>query len=549
MQVGNRVFSVAVSQDGRWIVSGENGNKVIIWNAATHDKVLQFTEHEHMVSAADISSDGIKIASADWFETRVFSSTSGIRRFATASCNSGFRVYSTHNGDILFDSGPDDSTSSSSWEAIPLAWPSDSQQLFVAAVGKIICFDVSDSSRSEWSIPETQSPIGSIISHALEIYSISLSPGGAYLACGLKGGKLTIHDLSVILPQYFYPRVGIHQLKKLPSLTSTTLFSGPAQRSDPSATAYFSASACEKEIASALSPKYYLLANRALIRAHLRHVALAVEDAKESLQVQPSPIGYIAMAVALPGQGDRKGTLCTFDLAFHDCEPHDNRLLLLLKSILAFECGDQEEAITRVEHLVMRANSDNDDEATYVYNQARALRHADTKENYGRAVPLIERAKNLMPKVKQCPVSKTILLVGLLPLLPLDLTPKKIFGWSFNGLDTFAQQRLCETHYIEERTVEAMDILLNIIRTSDEVQESKATADWITEAVTTSQVDDHTRALQMIVRLGQPFNALLFVQQPNGECNRVAAEKEIIVSGLGTDITPKNIQAKVPEIL
>lgn len=53
----------------------------------------------------------------------------------------------------------------------------------------------------------------------------------------------------------------------------------------------------------------------------------------------------------------------------------------------------------------------------------------------------------------------------------------------------------------------------------------------------------------MIVRLGQPFNALLFVQQPNGECNRVAAEKEIIVSGLGTDITPKNIQAKVPEIL
>ncbi|KAI6017148.1 hypothetical protein EDC04DRAFT_3144408 [Pisolithus marmoratus] len=525
MQVGNRVFSVAVSQDGRWIVSGENANKVVVWNAATHRKVLEFTEHGHLVLAVDVSSDGTKIASADWFETRIFNSTSGIQffpplghhgtravkfspdgsRFATASYDSGFRVYSTHNGDILFDSGPDGSTSSQSWEAIPLAWPSDGQQLFVAAVGRIICFDVSNFSWSEWSIPETQSPvsiasngrfiagsagssvslwdrvshkqIGSIISHASEIYSIALSPGGAYLACGLKGGKLTIHDLRVMLPQYFYPRLPLVKVSD-EVLKSWT-------QDEPTNTEKL----LSEEIASALSPKYYLLANRALIRARLRHVALAVEDAKESLQVQPSPIGYIAMAAALLGQGDREGALCTFDLAFHDCEPHDNRLLLLLKSILVFECGNQEEAITRVEHLVTRANN-NDDGTTYVYNQARALRHADTrvlgimytrKENYGRAIQLIERAKNLMPKDKQCPVLKTILLVGLLPLLPLDLTPKKIFGWNFNGLDIFAQQRLCETLYTEERTVEAMDILLNIIRTSDEVQESKATADWITD--------------------------------------------------------------------
>ncbi|KAI6041631.1 hypothetical protein EDC04DRAFT_3089025 [Pisolithus marmoratus] len=63
------------------------------------------------------------------------------------------------------------------------------------------------------------------------------------------------------------------------------------------------------------------------------------------------------------------------------------------------------------------------------------------------------------------------------------------------------------------------------------------------------QVDDYTRALQMIARLGQPFNALLLVQQPNGEYKRVAAEHEIVVSGLGTDITSKNIRAKVLEIL
>ncbi|KAI5982356.1 hypothetical protein EDC04DRAFT_1834113 [Pisolithus marmoratus] len=68
-------------------------------------------------------------------------------------------------------------------------------------------------------------------------------------------------------------------------------------------------------------------------------------------------------------------------------------------------------------------------------------------------------------------------------------------------------------------------------------------------AVPASQIDDYTRALQMIARLGQPFNALLLLQQPNGEYKRIAAENEIVVPGLGTDITSKVIRAKVLEIL
>ncbi|KIO04803.1 hypothetical protein M404DRAFT_540725 [Pisolithus tinctorius Marx 270] len=75
----------------------------------------------------------------------------------------------------------------------------------------------------------------------------------------------------------------------------------------------------------------------------------------------------------------------------------------------------------------------------------------------------------------------------------------------------------------------------------DEVASSPAAA--------TTQVDNYTRALEMIARLGQPFNALLLVQQSNGTYKRVAAEREIVVSGLGTNITSKNIRAKVLEIL
>ncbi|KAI6143777.1 hypothetical protein BKA82DRAFT_4017477 [Pisolithus tinctorius] len=199
-----------------------------------------------------------------------------------------------------------------------------------------------------------------------------------------------------------------------------------------------------EEIASASSPSHHVLANRALIRVRLKHLALAIEDTKE-----PSPIGHIAMAVALLGQGNREGALHMFDLAFHDCEPHNNRFLLLLKSILVFKSGNQEEAMRHV---------------VGIYRHVLGVMYMKTS-NYECIIPLIEHAKHLAPKDKQCP-----------PLLMILL----IFGWNFNGFDIIAQQHLCETFFTEQCAAEAMDILLNIIRTSDEeTLREKTTADWI----------------------------------------------------------------------
>ncbi|KIO04802.1 hypothetical protein M404DRAFT_540724 [Pisolithus tinctorius Marx 270] len=108
------------------------------------------------------------------------------------------------------------------------------------------------------------------------------------------------------------------------------------------------------------------------------------------------------MAVALLAKGDREDALCTFDRAFHDCEPQDIRFLLLLKSILVFESGNKEEGIARAEYLSTTANGDNDDEATYLYTQVLGAMYLK-KGSYGRAIPLIERAKSLAPKDEHCP--------------------------------------------------------------------------------------------------------------------------------------------------
>lgn len=157
---------------------------------------------------------------------------------------------------------------------------------------------------------------------------MALSPSGVYLACGT-GKNITIYNLRDVLPsEYIVSGLPLIHVSR-ETLASWT-------EDDPTNTERL----LSEEIARALRPSQYFLASRALIRVRLKHVALAIEDSKESLRIQPSPIGYIARAVALLTQGDREGALRIFDLAFHDCEPHDNRFLLLLKSILVFESGN-----------------------------------------------------------------------------------------------------------------------------------------------------------------------------------------------------------------
>ncbi|KAI6015349.1 hypothetical protein F5J12DRAFT_890694 [Pisolithus orientalis] len=464
MQAISAVHSIVVSQDGHWMVTGtgDGSHRTIVWNAITHEKVHEFTEHHGWVTALDISHDSTIFATADYFNAQIFSITSGIRllpplphhsiagikfspdasRFATSSCYDGFRVYSTHNGSILFDSGTQGSTGP--WSRTPLVWSSDGEQLLIASVGKITRFDLSTSSSSEWLIHENQSPayiasngrfiacaagpsvslwdfvshkqISSIITHTSQIKSVALSPSGAYLACG-NGRNITVHNLRDVLSLRYFD----HGLP-LVQVSDRTLKSWT--QDDPTNTERL----LSEELNSASIPRHYVLANRALIRAHLKHSIPAIEDARESLRVQPSPIGHIAMAVALLGQGDREGALWIFDFASHDCEPHGIRFLLLLKvlGVMYMKKGD-----------------------------------------YGRAIPLIERAKNLAPEDKQCP-----------PLVTISL----IFRWSFDDPDIVSQQCLCETLYAEGRAAEAVEILLYIVKTSNnEIQASKATVAWVAD--------------------------------------------------------------------
>ena len=70
----------------------------------------------------------------------------------------------------------------------------------------------------------------------------------------------------------------------------------------------------------------------------------------------------------------------------------------------------------------------------------------------------------------------------------------------------------------------------------------------IIEEVLSTPSDTYTQVLELIVRLGQPFSALLLLQQPDGAYKRVAADHEIIVSWAGNSV-PKDIHVEVLEVL
>ena len=62
MDAGSTVYDIAVSRDGKWIVSGILAS-VQVWNAEDGNKVNEIKGHCNFVFAVDMSPDSTKVAS------------------------------------------------------------------------------------------------------------------------------------------------------------------------------------------------------------------------------------------------------------------------------------------------------------------------------------------------------------------------------------------------------------------------------------------------------------------------------------------------------
>ena len=112
-------------------------------------------------------------------------------------------------------------------------------------------------------------------------------------------------------------------------------------------------------ITDSRNQSHHALANRALVRARLRHWDLAIEDAEnvslrllfhtlifilnyyKSIKIHPSVNAYIAQSLALIGKGKKTEGCRVYDLAFRHYHTIDVDLILLIKVCIlpAMELG------------------------------------------------------------------------------------------------------------------------------------------------------------------------------------------------------------------
>ncbi|KAF8547907.1 TPR-like protein, partial [Imleria badia] len=205
---------------------------------------------------------------------------------------------------------------------------------------------------------------------------------------------------------------------------------------------------------------HHVFAHNALLQVRSNNWSSAFEDAKKSIVARPSVMGYIAKTLAQIGIGETEEAMQVFDLAFGHCNPKENNLLLLIKTIVLFIAGKCDTAISRVHDLIADSR---DDETTYCCIQVLGkmyLMHGD----YVRAVQSFERGEGL---ASSCTGSD-------LEIISL------IFGWTFDGLDIMVQRYHCEELYDAGRVEEATETLLKILNTfSEGMRSSKVTADWV----------------------------------------------------------------------
>ena len=257
-QMGMQLQAIAVSRDCKWIVCGMFEGGASVWDAEMHEKLIEVGGRT-TVRAVDVSPDSTRFATGTGLEDNkasVWSITNGKRligplehdkdvagiKFSpngeqVATCcegGSAVRIFDSRNGDKLIDIK---TTTPRKWPFTPLAWSSDSQQIFsVSDDNRIKSFAVSTGSQvAESPILDgarsislagnrkfiaavadhhdaisfldtlTLAKIGTAFKNSKGMQSIDLSLDTSQIATGRRGGKIDIYNLANFLPDSYGP--------------------------------------------------------------------------------------------------------------------------------------------------------------------------------------------------------------------------------------------------------------------------------------------------------------------------------------------------------
>ncbi|KAF8430779.1 hypothetical protein L210DRAFT_3730379, partial [Boletus edulis BED1] len=316
----------------------------------------------------------------------------------------------------------------------------------------------------------------SIIQHTQGIRSIAFSPDDQFLAIGGGDGKVCIKSLSRIINVDSIPPSCLHRTFRQPDIETDDVAlhawkHDQLENADALLTTAISTS--QRSI-------HHLLASRALVRTRLQLWDAALIDAAMAINIQPTPIGFIAKGLAHVGKGERHKGYRTCDIASEHLHSSHHSFLFLTKAIIVFMAGEHPDAISRLDDLIATFPSNS------LYHTVQAymyLLHGNSQmelSDYEGATHSFQRAR-----------AQSRSDVGP-PLFAISL----ISGWKFDNLDITIRQCLCEALYAMGRTMDAGESLLEIVNALDEkayndVPITKWISDFTQQYLSTFENDGH----------------------------------------------------------
>jgi WD40 repeat protein len=398
MMAGHKseVWALAVSRDGQLIASGDEKGEVIAWHGATGEFNTQAIKGQSGIISLDFSPSGTVMATVSmdqkaklwntktWqlqggpipCDDRVFcvrySPSGGHLAIATANnieiYNPGtrhrvakFNGHGSYNcsltwtpdGTGLLSSGNyEDPTirewDASTWEQVGYAWAGHTNDINVIAIhpsGTLVASASDDNQVRLWCLSDQRTV--SIFQHSDRVCCVTFSTDGKHVLSG--GDDEKISEWAV--PRDALPKdtpKSKDQISDSKILTITTsarnaLISGELSTAEMILT---------QEI-KAHPTDYTSYATRSFVMARKLNWNHALQDANESIRINPSLTGYIAKGIALYGKRQFRDAVKVFDLAFTSTNgvSRTTHLLFLIKAIALFNANKHEEAMLRIKEL------------------------------------------------------------------------------------------------------------------------------------------------------------------------------------------------------
>jgi WD40 repeat protein len=198
------VYNIALSPNGKTVVSGSEDGKVSLWDVETGKVVAKWGHTDSVTSVCWSAGASNRVVSGSWDgSTRVWNVKNGERilkiktghktvwavvsspdntQIATGGYIGGVKIWDAKTGELI-------ATVKHDWPVFSLAWTSDGKKLITASYGPIRIFNTA-----------TSKQISTLEGHTTWVNAITLSPNNRLLASTSFDGTARIWNLDTNLP-------------------------------------------------------------------------------------------------------------------------------------------------------------------------------------------------------------------------------------------------------------------------------------------------------------------------------------------------------------